>query len=119
MIYAGFIGLGTAAIIFGSPTLDLTTPDGYTLFWGIAVAVSAVGAVIGSLSPHRETLERWSAVVLVSVVLSWTISALVLLLAGDPHSWGRAQFTLIVFMITALPGVRVAYLLRRAGVKTE
>lgn len=118
-IYIGFIVLGTAAIVFGSPTLDLTTPGGYTVFWGIAVTLSAVGAVVGSTSPHREALERWSSTVLVSVILSWTVSAFVLLFVGGSESWSRATFTIIVLMVTALPGVRVAYLLRRSGVKAE
>lgn len=116
-IYVGFAILGVASIAFGSPTLDLTTPHGYVLFWGIWVTLSGLAAAWGSLSPHRETLERWSATALAAVLLIWSVFAFVLLFV--PGSTGRAQFTIIVFMIAALPAVRAAYLLRRSGVKHE
>lgn len=116
-IYAGFAALGVASIVFGSPTLDLTTPHGYVLFWGVAVTLSGVGGIVGSSSPRRETLERWSATLLAAILLIWSLYAFVLLFV--PGSTSRAQFTIIVFMIAALPAVRAAYLLRRSGVRHE
>lgn len=117
IVYGGFIALGLASIAFGSPTLDLTTPHGYVIFWGAAVAISATGAMYGSMSSHREVLERWSATILMSVILVWAFFAFVLLFSNLPASLARAPFTIAVFMVSIVPAVRAVPLLRRAGVK--
>lgn len=117
VVYSGFVVLGLATIVFGSPTLDLTTPHGYILFWGGAVSISALGAAYGSLSPRREVLERWSAVLLVAMVSVWAVFAFVLLFTNIPASLARSPFTIVVFMVTALPLIRALPLLKRSGVR--
>lgn len=117
-IYVGFVILGGVAIAFGSPTLDLTTPSGYAAIWGCIAAVSAIGCFVGSIREAWEPLERWSLVVLMSVVIVYLVSALWLLFV-DGGSLSRASFTVIVIMITALPATRAAYLLTRTGIKNE
>lgn len=117
--YLGFVGLGVLAIIFGSPTLNILNPHGYTLIWGSVAVVGAGVAALGSVSERRESIERWGNLLFVLDLIFYCINALVLVLGDHEHATQRAVFTMFVIMLTALPLGRGIYLLTRTGVKRK
>jgi hypothetical protein len=115
--YLGFVVLGVLAIIFGSPTLNVLNPHGYTLIWGVIATIGASIAAWGSMSDRREAIERWGNLIFVLDLIFYCLNALVLVLGDHEDATQRAVFTGIVLMLTALPLGRGVYLLTRTGVK--
>jgi drug/metabolite transporter (DMT)-like permease len=117
--YVGFATLGVLGVIFGSPTLDLTNPDGYTLFWGAAVAVGAITAAVGSFRERWEPIERYGNLLMVLALILYCVDALYLVFGHSGNGASRAVFTGIVCMMTLLPLGRGFYLITRTGIKRK
>lgn len=47
--YLAMMSVGAAAIAYGVPLFDRTTPDGWTGAWGVVVIISGLVAAIGSI----------------------------------------------------------------------
>jgi hypothetical protein len=115
--YTGFAVLGVLGVIFGSPTLDLTNPDGYTVFWGAAVAAGALTAAIGSITERWEPVERIGNLLMVLTLILYCVDALYLVFGKTDGATSRAVFTGIVCIMTLLPLGRGFYLITRTGIK--
>lgn len=115
VVYALFFLLGIAAIFAGVPTLDLTTPNGTTLIWGIVIAAAAAVCAVTSFRARFETVERWSALVLVSVLSVYTAGAYKLIADGGPLAASHAAGAVVLTILWFIPAVRLAYMLTRVG----
>lgn len=61
LIYVFFVILAGTTALRGLATLDLTTPESYTVIWAAAVAIGAVVAVAATLLRPFAPLEKWAA----------------------------------------------------------
>ena len=112
--YAVFILLGVTVFIASSPAVDEVTPDWLTPIWGIGISVSAVIALVGSLTQRLEVLERWACAVLASLFLVFALAPIVLVIQGDED---RAMYSVIALGFALLPIARAAQLLSRTGMQ--
>lgn len=110
--YILFVFIGVTVFVTSSPSLDITTWDGYTPFWSIAVIVSSFASMVGSLSPTFEVLERWSVVTLSSLLIGYAAAPLKLVLEGDTD---RAAYSVLALTLAVLPTARAAMLIHRTG----
>lgn len=116
--YIGFVVLGTAAAYAGIPTLNLTTWYGYTTWWGIALAIAAVVAGIGSVKDAWQVTEKWGAVGVSALMLAYLAGAITLVFGGNPAGFAlRSGLVIILFMVTMLPALRAGHLLTRTGIR--
>ena len=110
--YALFALLGIIGFFNGVPSLDIVAGTYYTLHWAIALTAFAIAALIGSLSPKFETLEKIAGVGIVAVLATYIVSALILLSLGFID---RAAFAVVLLIVTLLPATRAYALLRKRG----
>lgn len=108
LMYAGFVVLGVVASVSGIPTLDLTTPTGYTTPYGVAVALSAVVTLIGATRDQRRNVELAGALLLSSLLTVYWVSATMITLLGDPR---RAGLAVLICMVSGAPTGRSMSLL--------
>lgn len=107
--YALFALLGIVGFFSGIPSLDIVAGTYYTFHWAIALTAFAIAALIGSLSPKFETLEKIAGVGIVAVLATYIISALILLSLGFGS---RAAFAVVLLIVTLLSATRAYALLR-------
>ena len=110
--YLCFIGLGGAVWSASSPSLDLTTGDGYTALWGIIVICSATLCFVGSMADRLEWMERWAVLLLSALLLGFAAAPIQLVLAGD-HD--RLAYSVIALTLSLLPTARAVMLIGRVG----
>lgn len=108
--YAGFIVLGTLFLLWGNVTLSLATFDGYTTFWAIAVLISSVLCLPGSIDDRFEDLEKWSALVLSGFIASWAVAAGVV--AVSMEELNRIPGAWAILLVGMFPAARAFGLLR-------
>lgn len=113
--YMFFFVLGLLSSIFGaSQSLNVLTFEGYTTFWSFGLtAVSAVAAVASFRTSWEQTWEKWPAVILTGLLLTWAAAAILRAInEGDP---GRVQGAFAILGLAMLPGTRALGLLRKSG----
>lgn len=113
--YTFFFVLGLLSSIFGaSQSLNVLTFEGYTTFWSFGLtAVSAVAAVASFRTKWEQTWEKWPAVILTGLLLTWAAAATLRAInEGDP---GRIQGAFAIAGLAMLPGTRAFGLLRKSG----
>lgn len=108
--YIGFIGLGAIAVVFGLPSLNATTWDGYENTWGAALTLLSIGAAVASLDKTRENIERWLALLVTALLAVYACSAIYLSFTTDEIA-DRAGFAWVVCIVTMLPAIRAFSLL--------
>ena len=113
LVYAGFVFAATAAFASGIPVFDLTTPNGYTPVWAVALGVSAIVSAVGATTDRWQTLERWASLVLTAMMVTYTGALFGVGFAeGDP----TRQFVAAVSTIAlVLPATRFVYLAAQSG----
>lgn len=110
--YFGFIVFGAAVTWASSPTVEVVLGS-ETAVWAMAVSLSAIVCFWASFRESREPVERWSVVILASLMLVYALSPIAYVLAGDAD---RAAFSVIAFLLGGLPTARALMLLRWVGV---
>jgi hypothetical protein len=116
VLYAEFAILGVVSAVRGVPTLDLTTFQGYTTFWGAGVALAAGLSAVFSLRSVWEKWERWSVLVLAGLVVGYAWGAITLVTSGTPaESSARIAFCIVLIIIGTLLTGRALQLLLRIG----
>lgn len=113
--YVFFFILGVLAFLFGaSESLDIMTFAGYTTYWSLGLAaVSAIATVASFRTEWEQTWEKWPALVLSSLLLTWAAAAILRAInEGDP---GRIQGAFAILGLAMLPGTRAWGLLRKSG----
>ena len=116
LLYTEFAILGVVSAIRGVPTLDLTTFQGYTTFWGGGVALAAGLSAVFSLRSIWEQLERWSVLVLASLIIGYAWGAITLVTSGTPaEASSRVAFCIVLIIIGTLLAGRALQLLLRIG----
>ncbi len=108
--YAGFIVMGILFLLWGNRTLSLATFDLYTTFWAAGVIATAALCLPGSIHDRFEDLEKWSALILSGLIMSWATAAIFRAfweseLSRIPGAWA-------VFMVGLFPMARAFGLLR-------
>jgi len=112
--YACFILLGGVIFAASSPTLQDVAGDFWTGLFGLCIATTAGGALIGSIRLRWEVLERWCVMVLSGLLLGYAIAPVSLVLAGDMD---RATYSTIAVTLSLLPASRAWMLIRRTGLQ--
>lgn len=115
--YFFFAILGLLATIFGaSESLNVLTFEGYTTYWSAGLtAVSVVALVASFRTKWEQTWEKWAAVIITGLLLSWAAAAIIRAITeGDP---GRVQGAFAIVGLTMLPGSRALGLIRKTGRK--
>lgn len=74
--YAGFIVMGILFLLWGNTTLTLATFDLYTILWACGVIATATLSLPGSIHERFESVERWSALILGGLILTWSAAAI-------------------------------------------
>lgn len=110
--YLLFVLIGVTVYVASAPALDVTTWNGYTPFWSVAVMASAFVCVVGSITPRWEVLERWAVIALAALFIGYAFAPLQLVLAGD-HD--RAAYSALAITLSLLPGARAVMLIARTG----
>lgn len=113
--YTFFFVLGLLAFLFGaSESLNIMTFEGYTTYWSLGLtAVSGIAAVASFRTAWEQTWEKWPAVVLTGLLLTWAAAAILRAInEGDP---GRIQGAFAILGLGMLPGTRALGLLRKSG----
>jgi hypothetical protein len=113
--YFFFAILGLLATIFGaSESLNVLTFEGYTTYWSAGLtAVSLVALVASFRTKWEQTWEKWAAVIITGLLLSWAAAAVFFAIReGDT---GRVQGAFAIFGLTMLPGSRALGLIRKTG----
>lgn len=114
--YAFFVLLGAAINIATSPSFSIIAPGSWSSIWAVGIQLSAIGALIGSIKPKWEPLERWAALLLVALLFGYAFAPIELLLRGDAT---RTTYSAMALILSILPTARVASLVFRAGRKHE
>ena len=104
MKYASFMVLGVLAFQGGIQTIDLVTSPVYTVAWSGALTLAALVGVVTSFQERTENAEKWAAVVLASLLLTW--GAFSLYLAATEGDSGRLTGAWTVLICAGLPLVR-------------
>lgn len=113
--YAMFIALGVAVgVSTTNSAFSHLTPGWYTPAWGLALSIAAMLALMGSIRARWEVLERWSTMVLTSLLLGFAIAPIILVLQGD---FDRLAGSVVALTVAIAPAARAAQLLRRTGLK--
>jgi len=110
--YATFILIGITVYLASSPSLDITTSNGYTPLWSIAVTITASVSLIGSLRQRWERMEGWAVLCLAALLIGYAAAPLQLVVSGD-HD--RAAYSALALALSVLPSARAWMLIRRAG----
>lgn len=110
MKYASFMVLGVLAFQGGIQAIDLVTSPVYTVVWSGALTLSAL---VGVVTSFQENAEKWAAVVLASLLLTW--GALSLYRAATEGDSGRLTGAWTVLICAGLPLVRALGLMRASG----
>lgn len=110
--YLGFAILGVLGVIGGMPTLDLLTFQGYTVLWCALLVISGVWGAIYSFDESGEKREKYAAVAIAGLILTWSIAAMWrAIVEGDI---GRVSGAFSIFLLCMFPGARALGLLRGA-----
>lgn len=117
--YVGFTCLGIVSLIYGIPTLDLSTFQGYVTLWAMALLLSSLLALFGSRRKRYERAEAWGAVGITAVMCGYAFGSIALVVSAPSpgQAYGRAGFTIVLLMLTMVPLSRALYLLRRTGIR--
>jgi hypothetical protein len=116
LLYTEFAVLGAVSAFRGVPTLDLTTFQGYTLFWGAGVALTAGLSAVFSTRKPWEKWERWSVSALASGILGYAWGAITLVTSGTPtESSARIAFSIVLIIVGTVLAGRALQLLSRIG----
>lgn len=113
--YTFFFILGLLSSVFGAgESLNLMTFEGYTTYWSAGLTVASGVAAVASFRTHWEqTWEKWPAVIITGLLLTWAAAATWRAIAeGDP---GRVQGAFAILGLALLPGTRALGLLRKSG----
>lgn len=108
--YLGFIIMGILFLLWGNVTLQLATFDLYTKFWAAGVIITAVLSVPGSIKEKYEALEKWSALILSGLIMSWSVAAI--FRAFWESEFSRIPGAWAVFMVGLFPMARAFGLLK-------
>lgn len=110
--YLGFAILGVLGVIGGMPTLDLLTFQGYTVVWSGLLVLSALWGVIYSFEESGEKREKYAAVIVTGLILTWSIAAIYrAIVEGE---MGRVSGAFSIFLLCMFPGARALGLLKGA-----
>jgi hypothetical protein len=119
LLYAQFAVLGVVSAVRGVPTLDLTTFQGYTTFWGAGIALTAGASAVFAAKEKWERHERWTVTVLASGIEGYAFGALTLVTSGTTEeSSARIAFSIVLIIIGTLLLGRALQLLLRTGTYT-
>lgn len=111
--YFAFVILGVLAVIGGIPTLNSLTFDAFTTGWSGGLVIAAAIAAVASFQKHWEGLEKWAALVVTALLVTWAIAAMVRAVGeGDV---GRMAGAFSILVMSMLPAVRVLGLMKTAG----
>lgn len=113
MKYASFMVLGVLAFQGGIQTIDLVTSPVYTVAWSGALTLSALVGVVTSFQAKTENAEKWAAVALASLLLTW--GAFSIYRATTEGDSGRLTGAWMVLICAGLPLVRALGLMRASG----
>lgn len=108
--YAGFIVMGILFLLWGNVTLQLATFDLYTKFWAAGVIITAVLSLPGSIRETYESLEKWAALILSGLIMSWAVAAIFRAISESELS--RIPGAWAVFLVGLFPLARGFGLLR-------
>lgn len=110
--YLGFIVMGILFLLWGNVTLQLATFDLYTKFWAVGLILSAGISLPWSIHDKFEHYERWSALILAGLILTWSVAAI--WRAFTEGDFSRIPGAWAVFMVGMFPMARAFGLLRTA-----
>lgn len=110
--YLGFAILGLLGVIGGMPTLDLLTFRGYTFVWCVLLVIAGVWGTIYSFDVSGEQREKYAAVAITGLILTWSIAAM--WRATVEGDIGRVSGAFSIFLLCMFPGARALGLLRGA-----
>lgn len=110
--YVGFVVLGFLVMLWGVPSLDVLTFDGYTSLWGLLLLISSGWGAFYSLSESGERSEKMGAVVTWALLATWAIAAFIRAVFVEPNLEALAG-AWSVLLISMLPGARAFGLLKR------
>lgn len=108
--YLGFIVMGLLFLLWGNVTLQLATFDLYTTFWACGVIATAALCLPGSVHDKFESLEKWCALILGGLIMSWSVAAIWRAFAESEFS--RIPGAWAVFLVGMFPLARGFGLLR-------
>lgn len=116
LLYMQFAVLGVVSAVRGVPTLDLTTFQGYTTFWGAGVFLFAGASTVFVSRQPWEKWERWSTSGLACLIFGYAFGAFTLVASGTPaESSARVAFCIVLIIIGTLVAGRALQLLSRIG----
>lgn len=110
--YAAFTAFGFYAAIAGTPTFDLSTPEGYRPIWAAFVVATAFATFVSCLFGWWR-VEQWTVLAMTSFMLAYVYSLAIRAWAdGD----SRAQaITVLTVAVMVLPVGRFLTLARRSA----
>lgn len=111
--YVAFMVLGVLSVIGGIPSLSLATFDTWTTYWSAGLVVSAAIATVTSFRRAWEYIEKWFALIIFGLLMSWAVAAIWRAAAEGDVSRVAGSFAVLV--ISFLPGIRAFGLMRDAG----
>ncbi len=111
-VYLPVIVVGLFVWLASSPTFDLTVPEGFQAFWGIALSATALVATISSIRERFEVVERWAVMIMSSLLIGFACAPLQLVFGGD---WDRATYSTIAIALSVIPTYRATSLIIRTG----
>jgi hypothetical protein len=116
--YIWLVYLGISAYIAGSPTFNLTAPNGWTPIWAVVVSASAGAAAIGSVSANNKIFHRielagsWGLTITLGV---YAVCILILAYAAGDTSKVTAAAAYVGIFIP--PALRMLWLMAQLGRK--
>lgn len=102
-----FIALGIVLAFSGSPSIDLSTPQGYLFPYGLAIAGAATLALVGAMIPRRVIPELLGVILLFALLTVYIASTIGPWAAGDQ---GRGALGIVVTIASLLPFIRIVTL---------
>lgn len=108
--YAAFVVLGILSFIGGIPSLTLATFDTYTAYWSLGLTAASFVAMIASFRKAWEPGEKWFALIVAGLLMSWAGAAI--WRAAVEGDISRVAGSFAVLIVSFLPAVRAFGLLR-------
>lgn len=116
LMYSCMVLIGLFIALLYTNTFTHHTSDALTVVWGALMAGSAGLSALLSVNERWESSERWTSMMLSSLLLAFAFVPIRLALLGDLDV---ATYSTIAFVLSLVPSTRCVALIVKTGKKHE
>jgi len=116
LMYAVTALIGVIIYLLYVPSLHGHMPGVLSSIWGLMLAVSSVISAIASLGARGETVERWTCMLVSSLLFAFALVPFRLILHGN---LSVAVYSAIAFYLSLVPSARCVSLIVKTGRRHE